>query len=237
MADTVSSPVARSAVAPVGPTALVAGWAVPTRASGAALTLADCSALAKVLVLGDPSGAVASALGVGHGRARRVPEGFLVTGVRPGEWLVLAPPGEAEAVAAVVGAVETTSLVTTADLTHARTLLRLTGHGAPEVLAKVCAIDLADAVSPNGACFSSSVARVSCDLVRDDRPSVAGRDGAAAGPGASQVAGSEAVGEDGAIRSYLLHCDRSYGQYLFDSLLDAGAEHGIEGTCLSEKEI
>ena len=29
-------------------------------------------------------------------------------------------------------------------------------------------------------------------------------------------------------RSYLLHCERSVGQYLFDALLDAGAEFGVE---------
>ena len=29
------------------------------------------------------------------------------------------------------------------------------------------------------------------------------------------------------MRSYLLHCERSSGQYLADSLLDAGAEFGI----------
>ena len=30
--------------------------------------------------------------------------------------------------------------------------------------------------------------------------------------------------------SYLLHCERSSGQYLFDAVLDAGAEFGIEPT-------
>lgn len=29
-------------------------------------------------------------------------------------------------------------------------------------------------------------------------------------------------------RSYLLHFERSYGQYLFDALLDAGREFGID---------
>jgi sarcosine oxidase, subunit gamma len=28
--------------------------------------------------------------------------------------------------------------------------------------------------------------------------------------------------------SYLLHCERSSGQYLFDALIDAGDEFGIE---------
>jgi hypothetical protein len=30
------------------------------------------------------------------------------------------------------------------------------------------------------------------------------------------------------VPSYLLHCERSSGQYLFDSLLDAAAEFGID---------
>ena len=30
------------------------------------------------------------------------------------------------------------------------------------------------------------------------------------------------------VRSYLLHCERSSGQYLFDGLLDAGAEFDID---------
>ena len=29
-------------------------------------------------------------------------------------------------------------------------------------------------------------------------------------------------------RSYLLHCERSSGQYLFDSLLDSGAEFDVD---------
>jgi len=29
-------------------------------------------------------------------------------------------------------------------------------------------------------------------------------------------------------RSYLLHCERSSGQYLFDVLVDAGVEFGLE---------
>ena len=32
----------------------------------------------------------------------------------------------------------------------------------------------------------------------------------------------------GGTRSYLLHCERSSGQYLADSLVDAGIEYGIE---------
>jgi sarcosine oxidase gamma subunit len=73
------------------------------------------------------------------------------------------------------------------------------------VLAKLCGIDLADARTPNGAAFRSSVAKLVTDVVRDDQQSPAGP-----------------------VPSYLLHCERSYGQYLFDALLDAGAEFGID---------
>ena len=56
---------------------------------------------------------------------------------------------------------------------------------------------------PTAPRFRSSVAKLVTDVVRDDR---------------------------GATRSYLLHCERSSGQYLYDALLDAGAEFGIEPT-------
>ncbi|MEJ7741209.1 MAG: hypothetical protein WKF73_00925 [Nocardioidaceae bacterium] len=86
-------------------------------------------------------------------------------------------------------------------MTHGRALVRLTGARAPDLLAKECGVDLDDAVCPDGAALRSAVAGVATDLVRDD------------------LAGT---------RSYLLHCERSSGQYLFDSLLDAGVEFGVE---------
>jgi heterotetrameric sarcosine oxidase gamma subunit len=173
--------------------------------SASALTLADLSALAKTLVRAPAHGAMASALGVPFGRAARDASGALVTGSGPGEWTVIGPPGEGlpqrarlEAVAAGAGAGE---LITVLDLTHGRALVRLTGAAAPALLAKVCAIDLADHRTPNGTALRTSVAKLTTDLVRDDQ---------------------------GAVPSYLLHCERSYGQYLFEALLDAGAEFGIE---------
>lgn len=87
------------------------------------------------------------------------------------------------------------------DLTHGRALVRLTGETAASTLSKVCAIDLSDRVTPHGAAFRSAVAKVATDVVRDDA---------------------------GAQPSYLLHCERSIGQYLFDVLLDAGREFGID---------
>jgi len=86
------------------------------------------------------------------------------------------------------------------DLTHGRALIRLNGKSAPTVLAQVCGVDLSDTITPDGAAFRTSVAALATDVIRDDRDAP----------------------------SYLLHCERSSGQYLFDALLRAGADLGIE---------
>jgi len=204
----VSEPVARSPIAPAPPVAVKAGWEVSGRrasAAGAApLTLTDCTPLTKVQVRAPIGGEVAASLGVSFGRAAREPDGTLVVGSGPGEWLLLAPPGQAGALvprlekAAAQAASES---VTWVDLTHGRALIRLYGPSAAGVLAKVCGIDLSDGITPDGAAFRTSVAALATDVIRDDL---------------------------GGTPSYLLHCERSSGQYLFGALLRAGDEFGIE---------
>ena len=146
-------------------------------------------------------GEVARTLGIPFGCTARDEHGTLVVGSGPGEWLLLAPPGASAAVAGRVKEVPDDELVSVFDATHGRALMRITGARAPELLAKVCGVDLSEEVTPDGAAFRSSVAKLVTDVVRDDRE-----------------------GE----RSYLLHCERSSGQYLFDALIDAGEEFGIE---------
>ncbi len=194
-----AEPVARSPISPASPVTVERGWEVSARRSDAGLRITDHTPLAKVLVLASPGGGTARALGVPFGRAARDEHGTLVVGSGPGEWLLLAPPGTAPEVA---GRVEVhDGLVSVFDATHGRALVRITGTRTPDLLAKVCAIDFSEEVTPNGAAFRSSVAKLMTDVVRDD---------------------------EGGVRSYLLHCERSSGQYLFDALLDAGDEFGIE---------
>jgi heterotetrameric sarcosine oxidase gamma subunit len=146
-------------------------------------------------------GGVAAALGP-FGRAARDATGALVVGSGPGEWLVIDAPGTQgtlhdrleEHVAA------SDEFVTVVDLTHGRALVRLQGRRSADLLAKLCAIDLADDVVPDGAALRTSVAKLVTDIVREDA---------------------------GGMPGYLLHCERSSGQYLVDALLDAGAEFGI----------
>jgi sarcosine oxidase, subunit alpha len=197
----VAEPVARSPIAPVSPVTVDYGWEISARRSDAELRIMDCTPLAKVLVRASADGEVARSLGVPFGRAARDEHKTLVVGSGPGEWLLLAAPGAGAAVAGRVEEVPAEGLVSVFDATHGRALMRISGAQTLDLLAKVCGIDFSEEVTPDGAAFRSSVAKLVTDVVRDDRDRE---------------------------RSYLLHCERSSGQYLFDALIDAGDEFGIE---------
>jgi heterotetrameric sarcosine oxidase gamma subunit len=196
-------PVARSPVPPAEPVTEVAGWAVSGCRSGAPLLLTDCTPLAKVVIKAPPAGLMAKAIGVPFGRATRE-NGTLVAGSGPGEWTVFGPPGSAPGIVARHrgDAAESApgELVTVIDLTHGRALFRITGARAADLLALLCPADLTEGMAPDGAALRSAVAAVAADIVRDDRP---GRP------------------------SYLLHCERSSGLYLFRMLREAGEPLGI----------
>ncbi len=197
----------------------MAGWVVSGRRSDAALVLTDCTPLVKVAIKATDGGPMAELFGVpfGHSARRsadlRTPGSeVLVVGSGPAEWLVLAAPGTQDRVMNQVNgaAAECAGLVTYVDLTHGRALVRLTGARAADLLAKECGLDLATDVRPDGSAARTAVAKLATDIVRDDREEVP---------------------------SFLLHCERSSGQYLFDSLLDAGRELGVEVTGFQPPEI
>jgi heterotetrameric sarcosine oxidase gamma subunit len=214
----VSEPVSRSPIAPAPPVRVEAGWEVSGSCSDAPLTITDCTPLAKVHLRAPWNGAMAKALGVPFGRASREgggaygpdgPEGaWLVVGSGPGEWHVLAPPGAAAAVtdwlATVAADAAGDEFVSTTDLTHGRALVRVTGPDAAGLLARLCGTDLEDDMAPDGAALRSAVAGVATDIIRDDT-----------------------MIDRAAVPSYLLHCERSSGQYLFGALVSAGESLGI----------
>lgn len=164
--------------------------------NGGDLVLTDESAATKTLIHADTTTAATRQIAVGFGASRQV-DGVLVCGQRPSEWVLL---GSGPANQALVDALDTSGHVSVVDITHSRALFRLTGDQAPSLLEKVCNLDWSDEMTPDGAVTSGSVAKVTCDLVRND-----------VGP----------------TRSYLIGCDRSFGQYLFDALLDAGDEFDV----------
>ncbi len=194
--------VARSAlIGPADSTRLVGGWEVATGAGEAEAAVADLSALTKVLVKAPSTDGVEQALGVRFGRAAWDHD-RLVIGAAPGEWLVLAPVGAAHATIQhyrLLLAGVTDGLTTVMDLTHGRALVRVSGPATLSVLRRLASVDLDDRFVPQGAALRTSVSRVVTDIVRAD------------------VAGQP---------SYLLHCERSSGRYLVESLLAAGADLG-----------
>ncbi len=125
----------------------------------------------------------------------------LVTSVVPGEWLVLAEIGDGPRIVARLESLRGPDLVSVVDLTHGRALVRLTGRQAPEVLAKECAVDLSDRGCPDGRALRTAMCGLAVDVVRNDQAG---------------------------MPSYLLHCERSSGQYFFDALTSAGAEFGLD---------
>ncbi len=104
----------------------------------------------------------------------------LAFAVSPGEWIVVGerPTGD--------------DIV---DLTHVRAAFRLTGIGAGPVLEHVCALDLSDGMTPDGAAARTLVAGVATEIVRDD------------------VAGEP---------SYLLLMSRSFARSVWERLEAAG---------------
>lgn len=194
-------PVARSPLALVGTATVIDGWEYSGGAAAGPVVVADRSAMSKVHIRVATTPAVNSAFGARFARSAWAGN-RLVVGSAPDEWLILGPPGHAAAIAEefddAVRAVSQ-SPVTVVDLTHGRALMRISGPETMSLLRRVTAVDLDDRLVPNGSALRTSLARVVTDLIRDD------------------VAG---------LPSYLVHCERSSGRYLQQSLLAAGSDLG-----------
>ena len=191
----------------------VAGWQVPERfGDGAAearaarqgVALGDETPRAKLLVQGErAAAAIAAATGLAAPRTGEVSGGRVTAcGLRPDLLLVAAAPGEGEAVLAALeeSAAEAAGLVTVTDVTHGRFEYRIVGPEAPRLLSKVCGLDFDDSVFPDRRARETSVARVRALVVRAD------------------------AGERPAFR---VLGGRAPGAYVWDILMEAGAEFGI----------
>lgn len=205
---TFAEPVARGPVRLGAATTRIGDWKVSAQPSTAALTLEDQSALAKIEVRSQANGAVANKLQTQFGRTYQAEGGTLVIGSGPGQWHVISEIGSQASALADLQQLgnDSDELTTAVDLTHGRAMFRLTGDEAAMLLNKLCSLEFADDIVPDSSALRSSVAGVVTDIARNDQ---SGK------------------------RSYLLHCERSSGQYLWDTLLDAGAEYRIESAGFS----
>ena len=161
------------------------------------LTLGDLSEISKQLVRADPGTAAAEQLSVVFGSSRLDGNDVAVLGQRPDEFMMVGTPA---ATTSLVESLDRSGHVSVIDHTHSRAMFRLTGSDAPATLEKLCSVDWSDPMMPDGAVVSANVAKVGCDIARLDH---------------------------GGDRSYLIACDRSFAQYLFDAIIDAGNEFGI----------
>jgi len=119
---------------------------------------------------------------VGPGTSRETTDG-MVWSVSPCEWTVLGDRPD-----------------DSVDLTHVRSMFRLTGAEAPGLINRVCALDLGDGMFPDGAAARTLLAGIATEIVRDD--------------------------EQGSP-SYLLLPSSSFGTYVRNVIIDAGAEFGL----------
>lgn len=190
-----------------------AGWRVPERfGDGAAevraaregVALGDETPRAKLLVQGDEAArVVAAATGLAAPRVGEVSGGRVTAcGLRPDLLLVAAGPGEGEGVLKTLdeSAAAATGLMTVTDVTHGRFEYRIVGPEAPRLLSKVCGLDFGDDAFPDRRCRETSVARVKALVVRADA---------------------------GELPAFRVLGGRAPGAYVWDILMEAGAELGI----------
>ncbi len=179
---------------------------------GAGLWLAERRFLAKLNLRGDPGNSAfmeAAARELGGFHPRVIPNtavrtiGFDMLWLGPDEWLVVGPPGTEAAFEARLNAAVGPHGGTVTDVTETRTTILVTGPRARDALAKGCPIDLHSRAFAPGACAQTLVSRVGVLLHRTD---------------------------DGAAHEtprFELHVLRSFADYLWRFLEDAGVEYGV----------
>lgn len=195
----------------------VAGWQVAEVFSSSAdemaalrdkIGLVDNSPNGKLSLKGLEVGSVVSAL---YGEApKQVGEvieikssSLLVGQLSPDEFLILTPPQSGKEIAASLGE-EIASrkvFVSLSDQTSGLVGLAILGPKCGQVMSKLCAIPFEPAAFPNLHAAQSSFAKVRATIFRHDRDQ---------------------------LPVFELYADRSYADYLWDTILDAGGEFGIQ---------
>jgi heterotetrameric sarcosine oxidase gamma subunit len=153
------------------------------------VTLAERWPLAILQIDRLPSGRADRSAGAGM-------PGVRLLQVGPGRWLVVDRRDQLEGLtASLAGAADSGFVVT--DLSQARTVLRIAGRKARDVLAKGCALDLHPGVFPVGSCAATSIAGLAAVLVAVN-----------------------------GVPTYDLQVARTYGQYIWEWICEAAAEYG-----------
>jgi heterotetrameric sarcosine oxidase gamma subunit len=175
--------------------------------SAAGLTMAELSdfELVQVMARRGQWSAVAQACAEGYGKAAPAKpqavsaEGALLVWSGPDQFLVLSRRGEGSATERARLAFA--GMASLSEQSDGRSLLRISGARARDMLAKVCSLDLHPAVFPVGTAVATSIDHTSVNLWR----------------------GEDSSGE--AVFHLLVFA--TFAESLWHTLLDSGAEYGI----------
>ena len=118
----------------------------------------------------------------------------------PGRWLINVHPTDAPEIADRIGSALQVSTFHLADINHARIVFNASGPLAPELLSRLCPLDLDEKIFGTGRCAQSLLARIPMLLHR--------------------------VGD---VPAYHLYVDRSLAHYAWDWLTDAAATIAKQG--------
>ncbi len=190
-----------------------AGEQVELAAARQAVAIADLSASGKISVEGGRAARVfdeamavdAGGLGIGEGLEAGPCQTYRL---RQDQFFLRCDPGdEAELIeklsASVPDPTGSGDLVTVTEVTHGWSELALIGPNSTELLSRLCGLDLGETSFPDLSARTSSVAKTRQLILRRDR---------------------------GGIRAYSLIGDRSLAAYLWQTLLQAGKDLGIQPT-------
>lgn len=193
------------------------GWLIPdayttpegeTAALQRNVGLADISAQGKVIVKGlEADGIISAHFGKTPAKFGEVLEiesnHLLVARLTMDEFLILTPPGiEQEIVSSLEAEISSqNTFVSVIDQTSGLVGLSISGPESSRVMMKLCALDFNPIAFPNLHVAQSSFSKVRATIIRHDQ---------------------------GGLPTFELFADRSYADYLWDAILDAGMEFGIQ---------
>ncbi|HET8728937.1 MAG TPA: sarcosine oxidase subunit gamma family protein [Alphaproteobacteria bacterium] len=198
MAETAAPPMTRRS-------ALAALAIAPRADADAGVTLAEIPHTAKLNLRGDPTDrgfmtAVGKALDMvlpTEPNTATASGGVTALWLGPDEWLLTAAPGEESALAAKLREALSGVHAAVIDVTENSTVLRLSGPRAGDVLAKGCPLDLHPSAFAPGRAAQSLIGPVDA-TIHQTAPGV-----------------------------YEIYVRRSFAEYLWRWLEDAGAEYGV----------
>jgi sarcosine oxidase subunit alpha len=170
--------------------------------------LIDISAWGKLLLKGVNASAVIAAC-VGEaptkpGEVREIKANHIfIAGLTPDEFLILTPPGaEKEWETSLEAEIASQNVfISVIDLTSGLVGLSISGPKSTAVMSKLCALPFSSREFPNLRVAQSSFAQVRTAILRHDR---------------------------GVLPAFELFADCSYGEYLWEAILDAGKEFALQ---------